>query len=802
MRDIRFGLRVIRRNPGVSSVAIISIVVAITLNAVIFSLVDWLWLRPAPYDSPREVIRLFASSDRSTYGSFSWPDYEDIRDGMRSLSGLAAVQHRGASLFGGEYSVQLLADVVSRNFFDVVGAGALIGNVFSEDDPERMRSEPLVVISHSLWQRHFGSDPGIIGRSIRLTGRSVTVMGVAPSSFYGINRMVPIDVWFPVETWGNPDERTSRTFRDFHLIGRLEPGTEPAAAEAEAEAIVRRLELSDLSSQQAQRALIVTERQFQSQRSSTIGVLLLAIVGAILLIICANVSALLLARSMSRQREMAIRLSVGGNQFDIVRQLLTEGMLLSFVAVGVSLLVTHGVLKLLPALMPPTPAYVEWGFALDGRTVGFALVLSVFTTLLTGLFPALNAARPDLIPVLKGEAAFTGQRWGRFGNLNLLVIAQLALVFTLVSSTGLLSRSFVRLYSSDKGFGRTDIILAAIYPPGGREATGPFCLELLDRVRSLPGVETASIARHVPFFPSGGGATRRVFVPESGEGWEETGLAVKFNIVEQEYFRTLEIPVLQGRAFTGSDDERGPPVMIVNETMARRYWPDENPLGKTVILNSPTDRAFEVVGVVPDGKYNWIEEPPEPYFYLPFGQLAWWDYLLLVGATGDQTAVVEAVRREIRNLSGSIDIFPMTTLRQIVRDTTYEREIIMWLVLFFACLGVLLSGVGLFGVISFAVSRRTHEIGVRMALGADHKDIRRMVLHQGGRLCLWGLTIGLPLAVIAGLLMRNLLFGVRPFDAVSFGLALVVLIGITLVAATLPGRRASVIDPLVAIRYE
>ncbi len=802
MRNIRHSLRVILRNPGVSALAIASLVLAITLNAVIFSLVDWLWLRPSPYESPREVVRLFASSERTPFGSFSWPDYEDIRDGMQSLSGLAAVQHRGASLRGEVYSVNLLADVVSRNFFDVLGVNAQPGDVFSETDSDDLRNQPAVVISHSLWRRHFGGDPDIIGKTIRMTDRDRIVMGIAPESFYGMNRMVPVDVWFPVETWGNPSERVSREFRDFYPVGRLKTGVQVGQVEAEAESLVRQLGLMDFSTQTDQAALVFNEVGYQKQQSSTVGILLFAIVGAVLLIACANVSGLMLARSITRLREMAIRLAVGGSRGHLIKQLMTEGLLLSLIAMVISLLMARWVLGILPSLLPSAPFYIELGFALDIRTISFALVLALFTAVLTGLLPALHASRPNMVPLLKGNVTTTDKRSSRLNSLNVLVIGQLALSFILISSTGLLLRSFMQVYAADLGFSRNNILVAEIYPPGDRAAAGVFSANLLERVRSLPGVERATISRHVPFFPSGGGATRTVYVPGSSDRWYEESRAIKFNIVEQDYFNTIDMPIIRGRTFTDMDDENSEPVIIVNETMAQRYWPGENPIGKTVLLNSPTDPVVQVVGMVPDSRYIRMEEDPEPYFYIPLGQLQWWDYLLLVYTGGDLAPIIKPVRDTIRSLNSEIAIFPMTTLYQIMRDTTYERELVMWLVLSFAGIGVLLSAVGLFGIISYAVTRRTHEFGVRMALGADRNDVLRLVVLLGGRLGLTGLAVGLPVAVLMGMLMRSMLFGVRPLDPPSMIVAFVVIVGISLLATVLPGRKAAGVNPIIAIKYE
>lgn len=802
MRHFRHSLRVIRKNPGVSTLAITSLVLAITLNAVIFSLVDWLWLRPSPYESPREVVRIFASSDRIAMGSFSWPDYEDIRGRTQSVSDLAAVQHRGGSLWGEEYSIDLLADVVSRDFFEVLGVQAHLGTMFSEGDPLDIQVQPMVVISHSLWQRHFSGDPGIIGKTIQITGRDRVVAGIAPPSFYGLNRLVPIDVWFPVETWGNPEERISREFRDFYLIGRLKPGIAAATAEAEIESFMRQLELKDLSTRTDQRALVQTEVEYQNNQSSSIGVLLFAIVGAVLLIACANVSGLMLARSVTRQREMAVRLATGANRGHLIRQLLAEGMMLSVIAVAISLLLAQWILHLLPSLMPSVPYYIEFGFSLDERTIVFALILMLFTTALTGLLPALNASRPDLVTLLKGGVIQSGRRGTRTGSLNLLVIGQFALSFVLIASSGLLLRSFNQVYEIDPGFNRKDILIAQIYPPSGRDEAASFSIDLLERVRALPGVMNATVSRHVPFFPSGGGATRRVYVPDSGEGWSESGRAIKFNLVEQEYFETLGIPILQGRAFTGADDTYSTPVIIVNQTMAETWWPGENPIGRTVILNSPGEEAVEIVGLVPDGKYNNMEETPEPYFYMPIGQLPWWDYLLLVYTGGDTAPLVEPIRREIRAMNSEISIFPMTTLYQIMRDTTYERELIMWLALFFTGLGVLLSATGLFGVITYTVTRRTHEFGVRMALGAQKSDVLQLVVRLGGRLTLIGLLIGIPLSIMTGQLMRSMLFGVAPIDLMSLIAAFAVVAGVSIIATIIPGLRATDVDPLVVIRYE
>lgn len=802
MSDIRHSLRLIRRNPGVSAAAILSLVIGITLTSVVFSVVDWLWLEATPFGDPDRVVRVFTRDRAGTLTDFSWSDFQEMRRQVETLEGVAAVEHRGALYTDTEgVTHMLLADVTSRDFFELMRLRPAAGRFYSTSDEAAMVGERGVVISHTLWERVFGSDPTVIGSSIPLSGRSHPVLGVAPESFRGIRRFGSTDVWFPPRSWGDPSDWTS-DFPSYVVLGRMRPEIPLEQVQAELSTIVDRLDIRDRATRDPMEAVVMTDAAYQTRNYGQAGALLLALVFAVLLIACANVAGLLLARTLVRRREMAVRMAVGGSRGRIVRQLLSESIVLSGLAVVVSLGLAALILQLLPTLLPPQPTYMEWGFTLDGRVVGFTLAAALLTAFLFGLLPALKASRPDIIGVLRGDGQDRVRRGRPVIGLSAVVVVQLALSLVLITSTGLLYRSFMNSRSADLGFERRDVLVSWMVPRMSQAESRAFYRDLVPRVRALPGVVRASMARVVPFFPSGGGASLEVRLPGEPDPDFTQGSSIKFNLAGPEYFDILGIPVLRGRAFTEDDRTGGPRVAVVNQTMARRLWPGEDPLGRVFRTDAFGEEPIQVVGVVPDGKYNDVEEEAEPYFYLPFSQMPWGETVLLAETSGPPTALARAVRQEILSLSPDTWTLPMTTLEELVRDATYDRRIIALALGVFTLLGLTLAAVGLYGVSVYTVNRRMREIGIRVALGADRGRIMRLMLRQGGRLVLAGLAAGIPLTLAVAFALRGSLYGVGPLDPVSLGAAAGILALVTLAAVYLPGRRALEADPIQVLREE
>ena len=811
-QDVRFGLRMLCKNPRFTIVAVLSLAVGVTLNSVIFSVVDGIWLRPLPFADPGSVVRVFASSQKDKYGDFSFPDYLELRDQMRSLSGLSTVDHRGASLMGEDGPEDLLVDGVSRNFFSVLGTAPELGRFFSESDDATLKNTPSVVIGHRLWQRRFGGDRNIVGRSVQLTGRDLVVLGIAPPDFAGIRRTLPPDVWFSQESWGHED-LTSRDWREFDIVGRLKPGYTAPQAQAEAETIFRRLDLRDEASGSPEWARVVSEARYQSESNAETGLLLLGIVGAILLLACANVACLLLARAEARTCEMAIRSALGGGRLRIVRQLLTESLLLALLAGGLSMLLAGWILHVLPAWLPSAWDHVDLGARLDGRVLVFTSAVSLLAVLVFALAPALHASRANLLPTLKGERSFGGFRRRRSG-LDALVAGQMSLALAVLSTAILLARSVLNSYAADLGFDKKDILMVhgifQLYPRyyGNVERQRLLRSEIKERVLALPGVKRASVALEAPY-GGGGGLDSKVFLPDDWASDNSPGRSVHFNSIDPDYLSLMGIRLLRGRGFTEHDNQSSPKVALVSETMARTFWANEDPLGKYLRIVSRTNEPVQVVGVVRDVKRNNIEEIPEPYCYLPNTQTTRWDNFLLVETSVTPASLAGPVRRELQRLGVTVPWSALTTMKAYLHSYLFdgdwrvvEQEVLAKVVALIGLLGLGLAAIGLYSVQAFAVSRRTQEIGIRMALGAQRREVLGMILRRGLVLALTGVALGLPIALIAAHLVRGFLYGVGPLDPLSLGMSGVLLLTVAMLATYFPARRAMRIEPMKALRHE
>ena len=803
MIDLVHSLRLLAKNLGTTSAAVLSLVIGITLSATVFSVVDWLWLSSSPFAEPDQIVRLFAAERDGALGEFGYSDYEVIRDQTSTMEALAAVEFRGGLMTGADETTRMtLVEVTSRNYFDVLGLQPSAGIAYHADDDPGTASEPGVVISHSLWQREFGGDPEVIGGLIRITGRSYTLLGVAPRGYTGLRRMASADIWFPVESWWGPEAEEGPRGGAFQPLGRIVPGTDLEQIRAEVNTIMNRLDIRDERTQTLSEAVVMADATYRAQNYGGAGALLFALVAAVLIIACANAAGLQLSRTLVRQQEMAIRVALGGQRARLVRQILVEGIVVSALAAILSLVLSKVVLDALPSLLPPQPVFMEWGFGLDGRVVAFTILLALISAVMFSLPPALRASRPDMVGVLKGNDLSTGRSGRPVRGLNVLVVAQLALSLVLVSTTALLLRSFLNAQSADLGIDRKNVLVSWIMPGMDQDRLQIFYADLVEQVEVLPGVRRATMSRTLPFFPSGGGAALSVHTPDAPNSTLVSGAAVKFNLVGPGYFEMLGIGMLRGRTFDDGDGVDGQRVAVVNETMAVRIWSGQDPVGRAVRLGGPDADPVLVVGVVADGKYNTLEEAQEPYLYLPFSQRPWGEVLLLAETEGNPTLLASPVRAVISSLSPDTYVLPQSTLSGLIRDATYNRRILALVLGVFALLGLVLAGVGLYGVSAHAVNRQSKEIGIRMALGADGRRILRLVLRQGGRLILLGTCLGIPGAVAIGLALRSSLFGVRPVDYPSLVGAAAILGLVTMAAVLLPSRRATTVDPLTVIRHE
>lgn len=812
-QDLRYGVRMLWKSPGFTGVAVVVLALGIGANTTIFSLVNGLLLRPLVGVEAPETLAAVYTSDYSSgrFGSSSYPDYVSFRDGADAFEGLAAYEPAVASLTGNDEPQRLRGQSVTGNYFQVLGVRATAGRTLLPEDEAAASGNPVVVISHNLWQRRFNSDPAIVNRTINLDGRAHTIVGIAAEDFRGLHMGLPPEFWQPLIP--PPNEASERGNRGLEIVGRLKAGATPEEANAQLTAIFARLaqDYPETNRGTLERpdeprpVTVVRESRFNPQQRKTIagmtGMLML-MVGLVLLIACANVANLLLARASVRRREIAIRLALGSSRSRLVRQLLTESMCLALLGGLLGLMLTLWTSDFLPKFFP---AEVESAFDLsvDWRVLGFTLGLSVLTGILFGLAPALQASRPNLLSALKDDTAAPEVRgFGRFGLRNALVVLQVALSLVLLICAGLFMRSLRAASTSDPGFNAENVLLTRMEmreEKMGREEEQLFYRRVQEQVSALPGVRSATLAYIVPI--SGGGMRTGVWIegyqPKPNEDTE-----LNTNVVTPNFFQTLGIPLVEGRDFNATDVKGAPGVVIINEEFARRYFPGGSALGKRVRTADTEGPYLEVVGVAKNAKYRGLLEDPLPFFYTPLAQNRMSSMALLVRTDGDPLTVLPSVRAELKSLNKNLTLYQINTLSTQLADALSNERMVAVLLSVFGIAALLLAAVGLYGVMSYVVVRRTHEIGVRMALGAQTGDIMKLVMLQGMMLLVVGSVVGLAAAFALTRLMSSLLFGVSATDPTTFvGITLLLAI-VALLACYIPARRATKVDPMVALRYE
>jgi predicted permease len=811
-QDLRYGARMLWKSPGFTGVAVVALALGIGANTTIFSMINGLLLRPLTgVETPETLVAVYTSDFSSgLYGSSSYPDYVSFRDGADAFAALAAYESAVASLTEGDEPQRLRGESVTGNYFKTLGVPASAGRTFVPEDETAASANPVVVISHNLWQRRFNSDPAIVNRTINLDGRAHTVVGVAAESFQGLHIGSLPEFWRPLQP--PPDEARARGSRGLMLVGRLKEGATLAEANAQLKAIAARLaaDFPDTNRGTLERpdeprpVTVVGESRLGPRQRKTItevtGMLML-MVGLVLLIACANVANLLLARASVRRREIAIRLALGSSRLRLVRQLLTESLCLALLGGLLGLVLTLWTSDFLPKFFPAEDAG-GLDLSVDWRVLAFTLGLSALTGLVFGLAPALQASRQNLLTALKDDTGATDVRGvGRFGLRNALVVLQVALSLILLICAGLFLRSLRAASTSDPGFNAENVLLMRMEARGvemKREEQQLFYRRVQEQVSALPGVRSVALSYIAPI--SGGGMRNSVWI----EGYqprpnEDTELNT--NVVSPNYFKTLGIPLVQGRDFVAADTAGAPGVVIINEEFARRYFPGASPLGKRVRTDSEGP-YLEVVGVAKNAKYRSLREEPLPFFYTPLAQGGMPSMTLFVRTEGDPLAALPSVRAELKSLNKNLTLYQVNTFSAHVAAALSSDTMIAVLLGVFGVAALLLAAVGLYGVMSYVVARRTHEIGVRMALGAQTGDIIKLVLRQGMMLLLVGGVVGLAAAFALTRLMSSLLYGVSATDPLTFAGITLLLAGVALLACYLPARRATKVDPMVALRYE
>ena len=798
-KDIRYGVRSLLKHPGFTAIAVITLALGIGANSAMFSTVNAVLLRPLSYPESDRIVLLEGINPAQgiTQSNMSIPDFADWQKQNHVFEQLAGFFTGGLLLSNGEETERVRGTGVTNDFFPLFRTGAIRGRTLEPDDSKKDR-DPVVVLSYGLWQRRFGGDQNIVGSKVALRGKSATVVGVMPAGF---DYPQQTELWIPYPIDAAAEQRDNRFFS---VVARLGPGVTLSQAQAQMDTINQRLAQSfvQTNSGWGVRVIGLQERLVGAMRKSLL--VLLGAVAFVLLIACANVANLLLARATARQKEMALRTALGASRWRVIRQLLTESVMLSLVGGALGLMLSGWLTKLLITISPPnSPRFDE--IRPDARVFAFTLGLTVLTGLIFGLAPALQASRIDLTGGLK-EGGRSGSGGARNTRLrSLMMVSEIALSFMLLVGAGLLIKSFMRLRDVSPGFSPDNVLtmrvslLPAKYPEG--EPRAQLLRQTLERLKSLPGVQSTGAVLSLPL----GGDTFnlwRALIREGRPATTEESANANYLVATPEYFRTLQIPLVAGRAFTDQDTAQRPKVLIVNEKLARELWPGESPLGRRVTIWRDEKFLREIVGVVRDTKSSLDTEAGEQ-MYVPYAQdSSWASMSLVIRTNGDPTAVTAAARNEIRSLDKGIPIFNVKTMNEVLSTSVALQRASMLLLSAFAAVALLLAMIGIYGVTAYYVTQRTQEIGIRMALGAQMSDVMKLVLRGGMVLALIGVGVGVAGAFALTRLMRTLLFAVTPTDRVTFAMVSLCLLATALIACYLPARRATKVDPLVALRYE
>ena len=803
IKDLKFALRSLVKRPGFTAVAVITLALGIGGSTAIFTVVDAALLRGLPYKSPDRLVHLWEKTPQDTFSKreFSYPDYQDYQKN-NSFEGLAAYTGGRVVLSGDGEPESVGGPRVNADFFRVLGVEPILGRTFQAGE-DQQGGPRVVVLTYGLWQRRFGGDTGVIGRGLTINGQGYEIIGVLPSTFQFALRNS--DLFIPYQPTQN--QLTRRFMHGTNLIGRLKPGVDAAQAQADLSIIASRIEQEHNQSHAGTTVRIIPLQEEIVGNVRPILLVLLAAVGFVLLIACANVASLLLTRALARQKEVAIRSALGPSRWRVVRQLLTESMVLSLVGGAAGLLIAYWGVPALVAALPQNqlnamPFLKTVG--LDATILTFSFLLSLATGLFFGLAPALQSSRLDLNDVLK-EGGRNASATASHRLRSAMVVSEIALAVVLLVGAGLMMKSLFRLLQTNVGFKTENLLtMGVVLPPA--KYTEPnqlinFNDQIQERVRSLPGVSNAGA---VDILPVNAGNTTRFYV--DGDPVPEPGKEIEANsrVVSDTYFQTLGVPLLGGRMFDQRDTPDKPGVVIIGKTIADRLFAGRDPVGKKLRYNAVQFPPVEIVGVVGDVKITGLDEAVKPVLYYPYRQSAGPFANLVVRTDGDPAALTAAVRNEIRNLEPDAAILNVNTMDQMIAQTpaSFMRRFPALLISIFACVALLLATIGIYGVVSYSVSQQTHYIGVRMALGASPSDILKMVLKQGLVLALAGVAIGVLAAFGLMRLLRTLLFEVSTNDITTFALVGGGLFVVALLACYLPARRATKVDPLVALRYE
>ena len=805
-QDIRYGVRMMWKRPGFTAVVVLTLALGIGANTAIFSVIEAALLRGLPYEEPERLVHLWEMTPQKNFGrrEASYPDFQDWRR-AGTFEGMAAYSGGGGfALAGPEGSELVEAGRVTANFFDVLGVRPALGRTFREGE-DGQGAERVVVLSHGAWRRRFGGDAGVVGRSLRLSGETYEIVGVLPEGFQFAPRG-GAEMWSP---WRPGEAQRTRRFMHWvNVVGRLKPGVRAEQADAEMQSIAGRIADEHKDSHVGTKILLVPLHEEFIGPLKPLLFVLLGAVGFVLLIACTNVANLLLVRGASRQKEFAVRAALGAGRQRLVRQMLVESVLLALVGGALGLVLAQWGVDALVAAIPQnrlnSMPYLR-GLGLETGTLIFTAALSLGVSVLFGLVPALQASKLDLYATLKEGGGKGAGGASRSRLRSVLVVSEVALALVLLAGAGLMMKSLARLLEVDPGFDTRNLLTfnlalpAAEYDDNDRLAD--FHRRMIERLEALPGVEGAATIGTLPL--TGGNTTRfyaagRPAPPPGGES------EANLRDVSANYFRVVGVPLVSGRHFDERDKQDSPPVIIVNRTLAARVFPGEEAVGQRVVFTGDGGAPVEIVGVVGDERVNGLDAAVTPVVYYAYLQGATPSVGVVVRTGGDPSAVAGAIRAETRAMEPGALVFSMRSVEQIIAESpaTFMRRYPTLLIGVFAAVAFVLASVGIYGVVSYTVSQQTHEIGVRMALGARGRDVLRLVMARGMALVALGVGVGLVGAFALTRLMSGLLFGVSPTDPAIFAGVSALLVAVALLACLIPARRAMKVEPMSALRYE
>jgi predicted permease len=807
LQDVRFALRQLQKNPAYTVAGTVMLAMAICANGTVFSWINGTMLHPIPgaRDMSSLVSVMRGQWNISPTPPFSYLDYRDLRDQNHSFEGIIGYHHDWIALTGGATPERIYVANVTANYFDVLGVKPLYGRFFRPEEEAAGRSIPYVIISYSLWKTHFAGDPGIVGKPLEIARHPVTVIGVTPKGFVGAAPGLRHDMWVTLDPLGTGGWRmTERSGNWLNVVGRLRPGVSREQANQDLETIMRRI-VAAYPDDHLGTNTITLDPMWRSpfganQYMATTLPILLSIAGIVLLLTCANVATLTLVRFVSRRREIAIRQSLGASRLRVIRQMVLEGVILALCAGAAALFLTLWTAKTLALFLPSNAIPIAINGMVDPGVVIAIVALAVLASLLCAAFPAWRSSQVPAAEVLKEESAsVSGTKHSR-RLLSGLVVAQVALSLALLVSSGLFLRTLRNIAHADPGFEQDHVLTGSVglnisgYPNDQRRLIRD---KILQRVEAMPGVTVASLTDWIPLtltrkteaaYPEG-------YAPRPHE-WLEVGRAD----VSPRYFETMGIPILEGRSFTQDDNENAPPVLIVDQTAANRYWPGQDPIGKRLSIPSMSSKLFTVVGVVKNSKHLMVSERPGPMIYMSYYQLPGPELIVQMKTTGNPADQLQAAERAIQEIDSRLPVYDVRTMRE---NTALASTFVVMQSTFagiFAVIALVLAATGIYGVMAYRTELRRHEIGIRVALGASRTDVMRLVLLQGMRLTVIGLALGLALSFGLTRVIAGLLYGVGANDPVTIFAVLILLAAMSLLASYLPAQRAMRVNPVTGIR--